>query len=928
LSVETQRESLLNTPALLFMSAVVLIAFWVLFPRQPAFRDPANLSAKDALSVAYLRVLVQSDPRNVPLRLSFVQVLTEAGMTDEAVLAMEPLQNVPESGLTYEIRLAELKLALQQLYRHPPWDVEASLRQRIGELVPSLLRLAENDKELNQVVLLAEQFGEPSVVAEAFEQLVAMQNETRQTKSRWLAFAAKQRLAAAQPRLAARNFCQAFTFERVARKKTELAKACLGAYLQAGVDREALKAAIHVLSAYSGPADAAGSGNFAAPSSAADAELLILGADVAQPMGDRDRALTWLEQASAHLPADQKLAERIVRLQVSMGLLGEGLARAALLRTALIPGSDRHRLLAHLYEWNGQPEEALALWVSFARHKADEEAETRAFALAQAKPDHEAVVKLLEAVMSRRKLTVTEAEAYVRAGLAVAQPSHVEKQLRRHAERFGNPPPIVKALAEVLVLQGKPDAALALYEDMPEMQDGRQRLALARLYEEAGNTQKSFQLLLREIDSPDPAYAEEYWLLLAKVSGQLGQDAYASKAYEKALALRPNDVEILENLQRLAIRHHDDKKSERLARYGWERLQRIEDLQRLMRFSWKRENWDELDYWLKVAEKHPSVAQAPDYWYFQSMRRIAHGEKSAARDALREVLRLRGADPEVTEAIIWLLLSYQEVDHALLDSVVTPYRGQASSQSTVNPPLAEALATAEQALGRPVQAAPWFLRSLSTRSGDFLWILTLADNMEWAGCPAHANYARFRALEIFASSQNPQIEVKYPERLAEYFFGSKYFPSQRNDADDAKKQEKLQSVGSQWGFGRKLDNADYFALRRQMERLELSRWEDFAQAKRNRNEREVARQLSLISAHLKHQPAAASHSDMLPLSIDDVDRANRWLAGEPEPNLSDLGTELDICRQTLTKIREFPVKSIWDKPPFSEEPAKSDPAKQ
>ena len=155
MSVETQRESLLNAPALLFMSAVVLIAFWVLFPRQPAFRDPANLSAKDALSVAYLRVLVQSDPRNVPLRLSFVQVLTEAGMTDEAVLAMEPLQNAPESGLTYEIRLAELKLALQQLYRHPPRDVEASLRRRIGELVPSLLRLADNDKELNQVVLLA-----------------------------------------------------------------------------------------------------------------------------------------------------------------------------------------------------------------------------------------------------------------------------------------------------------------------------------------------------------------------------------------------------------------------------------------------------------------------------------------------------------------------------------------------------------------------------------------------------------------------------------------------------------------------------------------------------------------------------------------------------------------------------------------------------
>ena len=98
-------------------------------------------------------------------------------------------------------------------------------------------------------------------------------------------------------------------------------------------------------------------------------------------------------------------------------------------------------------------------------------------------------------------------------------------------------------------------------------------------------------------------------------------------------------------------------------------------------------------------------------------------------------------------------------------------------------------------------------------------------------------------------------------------------------------------------------------MRRQVVRLELSQWKDFAKAVRNRNEREVARQLALVSDHLKRQPAAASHPDMLPLSIDDVDRANRWLAGEPEPNPSDLGTELDICRQTLNKIREFPVKS-------------------
>ncbi|WP_213537233.1 tetratricopeptide repeat protein [Nitrosospira sp. NRS527] len=901
MSVETQRESLLNAPALLFLSAVLLIAFWVLFPRQPAFRDPANLSAKDALSVAYLRVLVQSDPGNAPLRLSFVQVLTEAGMTDEAVLAIDPLRNAPESNLTYEIRMAELKLSLQQLYRHPAKDVEASLRSRTAELIPLLLRISHNDDELNQVVVLAEQFGEPSVLAEIFEQLPVRRNESGERKARWLVFAAKQRIAANQPRLAARNLCKAFVIERIPAKKKEIARSCLRAYLQAGIDREALKAAVQVLNGgTSGPDNVKG-----------DAELLLLGANIAEPLEDREHALAWLKKSSELLPGDRALAERVIRLQISMGLLDESLSRAAVLRSSLVVGSDRHRLLAHIYDWNGRPDDALALWLSFALRKADNEAETRAFALAQAKPDYDALVKLLEAVMSRRRLTADEAAAYVKAGLSIAQPSHVEQQLRRHAERFDNPPPTMKALADLLILQGKPRAALKVYEEMPDTRDGQQQLALARVYEEAGETQKSFDLL-HGIKSPDPAYAEAYWLLLARVSTQLGQDTHASKAYEKALALRPNDVEILDHLQRLAVRHRDDKKSEQLARYGWDRLRRIEDLQRLMRFSWKRKNLEELDHWLSLAESLPSVAQAPDYWYFRSMRKMASGERDAARQALRELLRLRGPDPEVTEAMIWLLLSDKKVDQVLLEAIVQPYRNPSGNQSVVNPPLTEALAAAEQTLGKPVQAAARYLGSLETRPRDFLWTLILADNMEWADCLANANQVRFSTLQMFASQRFAQTAVEYPPRLAEYFRGLKDPLVQSGNADNL---EKWQSMRERWGFTKTLDNARYFALRRERERLQTPAWEAFADAVKNKDHPAVSAQLSAISTHLEQQPGGPSSPKILPLSIDDVDRANRWLAGEAAPNQSSLNTELEVCRETLAKIRELQMTPSPDKEP-------------
>src|SRR6185312_12823456 len=130
----------------------------------------------------------------------------------------------------------------------------------------------------------------------------------------------------------------------------------------------------------------------------------------------------------------------------------------------------------------------------------------------------------------------------------------------------------------------------------------------------------------------------------------------ARRAYEKMLALRPGDVEILENLQRLAVRHRDEKESERLARYGWDRLGRIEDLQRLMQFSWKKEDWPELDKWLALADevrssRPSSVEQADTYLYFRAMRSMASGKRETAEQALRHILQFRGPDPEITEAM-------------------------------------------------------------------------------------------------------------------------------------------------------------------------------------------------------------------------------------------------------------------------------------
>ena len=108
--------------------------------------------------------------------------------------------------------------------------MEEAVRTHIAGLIPSLMRMARNDRELNQVVALAEQFGEPAVLAGTFEQLITLRDESNEKKSRWLVSAANQRMAAAQPRLAARNLCQAFLLEPSTRRKkanSEIVFACL-----------------------------------------------------------------------------------------------------------------------------------------------------------------------------------------------------------------------------------------------------------------------------------------------------------------------------------------------------------------------------------------------------------------------------------------------------------------------------------------------------------------------------------------------------------------------------------------------------------------------------------------------------------------------------------------------------------------------------
>ncbi|NQD37309.1 tetratricopeptide repeat protein [Permianibacter sp. IMCC34836] len=892
-----ERESLLNTPALLIMSAVVVIALYVLFPRQPAFRDPQNLRASDALSIAYLRVLVRSDPDNIPLRLSFVQLLTEAGANDEATEALAPLLVKAPPEHAFEIGLAKTRLQLQLLFLAPAAESAQALRTDIGRGFDQLLPLAQKVSEQDLLLVEARKFGDPRVLAALYESLLARVDSSGPRRGRLLSETAALHLAANQPGEAARRWQQAFALLVDADEQRNVALSSLRAFLAAGEPAQALTAAKRFLHKRT-----------------ADAELLALAADIAQQNGDDGQALSWLYALRPLQPEDPQLTERLLALELALGDLPAALPLARELTTDVIAGSPRQWLLARAFDWNGLQAESLPHWFALAMTAPDEESETRAFELAVALNDDDKVVQLVEAAALRRPLRGNEAAAYVSSGLRTQEPTRLVATLQNYLQQIdagstanGGAKPAPDraawvALARVQQARGEPLAALQAWQRAEQLAPLKptERLAIAQAYWRSGQAEPALNSLLPLSSAPPAGQEARYWRLLAEIAWSLERSNVTRTAYQQLLArFAADDKQAIDRLLQLAEQSGDVAATERQALYGWSRLRSREYFVELLELAHQAGDNARLDQLLADAEQQQSrFAKEPRYWQYRAERAMSRGDIVLGKSSLEKLAALRANDPEVIEAQLWALLAESPASNPAIYLLIERYAGLAAG----DPVLAEAMAAAEQTLGRPAEAAVWYLQTLPARKRDLPWLLTVADNLEWLGCTVTANQFRLRSLQQLQVQPVPFPAVAHPARLADYFYGRKFFA--RDLEEVLPEAEDFRDLIEQWQLQTGLDNARQFALHWQQKRLTLSAWEDLADEWQEQNGQEMAKMIQALSAELQLAPEGPLSSNVLPLSLNDVAaRARRFGAGRsgslPAP---DPTRELPICRQTLEQF--------------------------
>lgn len=877
------REALLNGPALLIMSAVVVLALSVLFPRQPAFRDPANLRASDALSIAYLRVLVRSDPDNVPLRLSFVQLLTEAGNHPEAEQALAPLLAAPPAAYAFEIALAEIRLQLQQLFRAPDGANAAALRMLLEKGFHAALALAHQISEQDALLAEARKFGEPGVLAALYDTLLQRPDAVAARRGYLLSETAALHLAANQPQLAAVRWQEAVPLlPGGSAARTEATRACLRSYLAAGEGAAALQAARALISARE-----------------TDTTLLTLAADVAQQNGDDLQTRSWLVRVYAQQPDDLALAERLLGLELAIGDLAAALPLAERVASQPNLSLQQQRLLARAFDWNGDGVRALPHWFVLAMQGADAEAETRAFALALALQDDVRLVQLVETVSNRRALQPEEARAYVERGLRVVEPQRLLQTLQRYVQRENKDRPAWVAIAHVQQASGEPLAALQAWQRAEQLAALKpaERLAIAEAYWRSDQPEPALNSLLPLSANPPVGDEARYWRLLAELAWALERASVARPAYSQVLArYAPNDKLAIDRLLQLAEQSGDRNAVERQALYGWSRLRAREYFVVLLDLAHSAGDVARVDQLLAEAQQQEArFAKEPRYWQFRAERAMARGDRTQARQALEKLAQLRANDPEVIEALLWLQLAEQPVPTAAINVLVERY----ASLAEADPVLAEAMAAAEQVLGRPAEAVRWYRQTLPARARDLPWLLTVADNLEWLGCQVTANQFRLRALQQLQQQPVPFPAVPHPTRLADHFFGRRYFAAAvAAGLDDS----DMQDLVEQWALQQGLDNARWFALHWQQKRLQLSAWEDVADEWQEQNHEELARQLLSLQQALVLAPAGPLGADLLPLSLNDVAARARRFGGRAEPVVLDPASELPVCRQQLEQF--------------------------
>lgn len=734
-----KRPSFFSLPALLLMAVLLATALYLLFPRQAVFENLKYTEQPDALSLAYLELLLRADPDNQALRRNLARMQGKVNHVDKALETLRPLtqtENVPPELFT---QVAQLLAA--RMFALPEGTQRQEAREPLFQWLQRMIRQPWDSARKQALLPSARQWLTGHQYLSLLEDLFAQFNGAdRLTLGHKLA---TQHEALGQPGEAAA------ILRSVRPLVPESDQAVLG-------DR-----IIRLELAAGNPSDALDTFQELLANRPVLPNDLRRGIELAHRAGNQTLRARWLGELAELEPDNQPIQRALVSLQLGNNQIEAALQTARrVVASQAEPSLEDRRQLARIAEWNGHPAEAMGQWHAIVQQSPSEEALERAVNLAIGLQEWEQLASVLGMTADRRQLPpsgyIDLADTLIRTGALTAARERLEQGLARFPNHTG----LRQRQLTLLVNTRQLMDAITLLEGSPGLTDA-ERLQLADLYWRARNPEAALDTLGASFADPElDLEAAGKRIDLARILGNLD---VLRETYD---FLRPRPLETLsadmqERLLDLAASFHDWQRARALAEARYQDTGEVRHLAAKAEFELTLGLWDSLRKTLRQWRSALANAPTPSrYWTIQALVHQYLGQPEAAQHAFQRAAERAPGDRDVMANWAWFLIGQPERLPGELPLLLDALSRDPSPETY------GVLAWGSSALGDIPRSLYWFRTGESAFGDQPQWMLAQAQRLQDTGANADANRLMRRVAAMAGQEGIPDRDRFQLYRLA------------------------------------------------------------------------------------------------------------------------------------------------------------------
>ncbi len=704
------RPSFFSFPALIILAVLLGIALYVLYPRQDLFSGSGNLDNPDALSLAYLEVLVRANPNDNTLRVNLAQMQASVGKTASARATLWPLlqqETIPASAQAVDIDLSIRELAAAETE-----EERTILRDALLARLYQVSQQAYPPEQKIRLISPALSWLQPKQAAAILAPLVAMARGPEQiTLARQLASIQE---SAGRPGDAA-DTLSAILDRITPAEKPAFVDNLIRLELAAGRAARALA----LFRQNHGRLD--------------NPEELRRGMELADLAGDREQGRRWVAQLARAEPDNLAVQRQLLQLQLGTGALESALATVRHIQSLPDPLTrEDQEQIARVLEWNNRPAEALEYWQALYFSAPSQESLERSLDLARGLFRWPTLAELLSRAAGQGQI---DAEGYVLLAntlTRLGQLEQAEQRLQEGLARFPRARDIRQRLIYLYISNLRYPEAIPLLEAAPDLSD-RDRLLLANLYWRIRNPEAALTAL--DFTPTDPELSGEIAETRLNLVLLLGRKDLLDREYNRLLAAPEAEVtaNTRERLISLAVSLGDLPTALALSEARFRETGFTRYLEAMAEYQLALEQWTGLEQTLELWRTSGADPESnPRYWTLQARLDQQQNRPDAAEEAFTRARALLQGDNTTLATWAWFLLSHPERLPGPLPDLLQQMADNPS------PEIYTVLAYGYSALGQYPQALYWFRKGTEAGQDSVDWLSTWAQTLENSGASARA----------------------------------------------------------------------------------------------------------------------------------------------------------------------------------------------